>query len=115
MKIDFINALVALAVSALLAWGAYSMTSVESLKTLVAIVSFVALAASSMCAIAIKTGEQRSSVVNRATSGAFFIFLIILNGAFTFFDFSRPLYVILNALTLLVMLLVNRSVARSGM
>ena len=115
MKIDFINAVVAIAVSALLAWGAYPMTSVDDLKTLVAVVSFVALAASSLCAIAIKTGKQRSSIVVRATSGAFFVFLVILNGVFTFFDFSKPLYVILNALTLLVMLLVNRSVAKSGM
>lgn len=115
MKIDFINLLVVICASALLAWGGYSMTETEGLKLLVAAVSFITLCVSGSCVIAVRFGEHRSSVVIRVTSGVFFVFLMFMNGVFTFFDFSKPLYIILNAIVLLVLLLVNRSVARSGM
>ena len=115
MRLDYFNTFIAIAISALLAWGTYSMTDTEELKIMVAIVSFITLATSAMCSIALKIGEQRSSVVIRATSGVFFFLLLILNGIFTFFDFSKPLYIILNALILLIMLIVNRSVAKSRM
>lgn len=46
MKIDFFNAFIAIAISALLAWGLYAMTDIEALKILVGIGSFVALAGS---------------------------------------------------------------------
>ncbi len=115
MKIDFFNAFIAIAISALLAWGLYAMTDIEALKILVGIGSFIALAGSSICSIAIKMGEQRSSIVIRATSGVFFFLLLLLNGIFTFFDFSEPLYIILNSLLLLIMLIINRSVTKSRM
>ncbi len=115
MKFDPIYSLAALLIAALLAWGMYNMTGVEEHKALVAAISFLTMAVSAMCSIAIKVGEGRSLVVMRATSATFFLFFLFLNGIFTFFDFSEPLYVILNALAFLIMLIINRAVIKSKM
>ncbi len=115
MKFDFFNSLIALSISALLTWGAYSMTDTENLKSLVAVVTFITLGVSSICSIAIKLGEERSSIVNRATSAVFFFLLLIINMAFTFFDFSKPLYIIINGIVMLIMLIILRAVTNSKM
>ncbi len=115
MKFDPIYTLASLAIAALLAWGMYDMTDVEEHRVLVAVVTFVTLAVSAVCSIAVKMGEQRSLVTMRVTSVVFFFSFLVLNGIFTFFDFSESLYVILNALAFLIMLIVNRAVIKSKM
>lgn len=115
MRIDFINFLIAIGIAALLAWGGYSMTKVDDLKAYVALVSFVTICTSGVLTIAMGFEEKRSTVVVRATSGAFFLIFILLNGIFTFFDFSKPLYIILNVLLLLLQLIIIKGVVKSKM
>ncbi len=115
MKIDFIYTIVATAVSALIAWGLYEMTDYGNLKIYVAIVSFISLSFAGVCSLGLRIGEDRSLTVIRFTSGAFFFVSLLMNFIFTFFDFSIPFYIILNAILLLTMLVIIRSVAKSGM
>lgn len=115
MKIDILNTLIVAAVAGLLAWGGYTMTDVSELKIYVAVVTFLTLFTSGMFSVGMKTAKPRSAMVIRFTSGAFFLLFCVINLVFTFFDFSKPLYIIINAIALLLLLIIAKSVTKSGM
>ncbi len=114
MKIDYINALMALAVSALLAGGCYSLSQ-ESLKATSAVVTFITLAITGITAMAVKAGEERSSIVIRSTAGFTFCCFLVENYAFSFCNYSQTFYIILNCIAALIFLTVCRVITKSGM
>ncbi len=115
MKIDYIYSACIAGISAMLAWGAYELQSAENLQIITAIVTFLALTISGICSFALKAGEERSSIMARVASAVIFFFMIALNFVFAFFDYSIPLYIILNAITLIILLIANRSIIKTNM
>lgn len=115
MKFDLVNTLVALCISALLAWAGYTLAADITLSYYVAGVTFVTLGASCVMMMGFRVEEARSTNNLRATAAAFFFIFLIINAIFACFSFNVPLYLISNLLVLLIMVLAARGVVRSRM
>lgn len=115
MKIDLVKSVIALGISALLAYACYEICNYEDLKWVIAIGSFITLGVPFMFALGVSSQHERSSVMLKALTGIILMVELVLNGIFVFFDFSIPLYVILNGLILLVFALVYNSIYRTKM
>lgn len=113
MKLNIVNTLVATATSALIAYGCYAICDYEEVQLLVTIAAFVQFLILSIGTIAVSLPEGRSTIMFRILSGVFFGIAVISNLIFACFDFSVPLYIILNGIVLLIYILSALGIARS--
>jgi hypothetical protein len=112
MKINFVQTIIAIAVSLLIAYGLYSFHTSEN-KILLSAGSFVFLAATLVMTIGTSFEFPRTTTNIRVVSGIFFVVALISNLIFTFITFSVPSYVITNGILLLVFILIAYSINKA--
>jgi len=112
MKINFVQTIIAIAVSLLIAYGLYSFHESEN-KILLSAGSFVFLAVTLIITIGASFELPRTTTNVKVVSGIFFAIALISNIVFTFVTFSVPLYVITNGILLLVFILIAYSINKA--
>ena len=112
MKINFVQSIIAIAVSLLIAYGLYSFHSSEN-KILLSVGSFVFFATTLLFTIGTSFQLPRTTTNVRVVSGIFFVVALISNLVFTFITFSVPSYVITNGILLLVFILIAYSINKA--
>jgi hypothetical protein len=112
MKINFVQTIIAIAVSLLIAYGLYSFHDSEN-KILLSAGSFVFLAITLIFSIGTSFQLPRTTTNVRVVSGIFFAVALISNLIFTFVAFSVPSYVITNGIFLLVFILIAYSINKA--
>ena len=112
MKINFVQTIIAIVISLLIAYGLYSFNNSEN-KLLLSGGSFLFLAVTLVMTIGIRSEKSRTTANIRVVSGIFFAIALISNLIFTFLNFSVPSYVITNGIVLLVFILIAYSIYRA--
>ena len=112
MKINFVQTIIAIAVSLLIAYGLYSFHDSEN-KILLSVGSFVFLATTLILTIGTSFELPRTTTNVRVVSGIFFAVGLVSNLIFTFVAFSVSSYVITNGLLLLVFILIAYSINKA--
>lgn len=115
MKVDVVRGFIAFAISALLAYACYEICNFERVQWVVTIGAVVTLGIPLMFALGVSSKQERSSVVLKTLSWLVFTVGLLSNGIFVFFDFSVPVYVILNGLILVFFALMYNSIFRTKM
>lgn len=112
MKINFVQTIIAIALSALIAYGLYNFHDSEN-KILLSAGSFVFLATTLVITIGVNFEQSRITTNVRVVSGIFFVIALASNLIFSFFTFSTPSYVITNGILLLVFVLIVYSINKA--
>jgi len=112
MKLNFVQTIIAIAVSLLIAYGLYSFHDSEN-KILLSLGSFVFLATTLVIAIGVNFEQSRTTTNIRVVSGIFFVIALASNLIFSFFTFSTPSYVITNGILLLIFALIAYSINKT--
>jgi hypothetical protein len=112
MKINFVQTIIALAVSLLIAYGLYSFHDSEN-KILLSAGSFVFLATALVMTIGASFELPRTTTNIRVVSGIFFAVALASNIIFSFVTFSVPLYIIANGILILIFLLIIYSISNA--
>lgn len=112
MKINFVQTIIAIAVSLLIAYGLYSFHDSEN-KILLSAGSFVFLATTLVLSIGTSFQLPRTTTNVRVVSVIFFAVALISNLIFTFVAFLVPSYVITNGILLLVYILIAYSINKA--
>ena len=109
MKINYVQTVIAIAVSLLIAYGLYNFHVSEN-KILFSASSFAFLAITLILTIGVSFERSRTTTNIRLVSGIFFATALISNLIFTIFSFSVPSYIIINGLLLLVFIFIAYSI-----
>jgi hypothetical protein len=112
MKINFVQTIIAIAVSLLIAYGLYSFHDSEN-KMLLSLGSFIFLATSLIITIGVNFEQSRTTTNVRIVSGIFFVIAFASNLIFSFFTFSTPSYVITNGMLILIFALIAYSINKA--
>lgn len=112
MKINFVQTIIAIAVSLLIAYGLYCFHDSEN-KILLSTGSFVVLAVTLIITIGASFELPRTTTNIRVVSGIFFAITLISNLIFLFINFSVPSYIIINGILLLVFILIAYSINKA--
>jgi hypothetical protein len=112
MKINFVQTIIAVAVSLLIAYGLYNFHSSEN-KILLCAGSFVFFAITLILTTGTNFELSRTTTNIKVVSGIFFAMALIGNLIFTFTNFSVPSYVIINGILLLVFILIVYSIYKA--
>ena len=112
MKLNFLQTIIAIAMSLLIAYGLYCFHAFEN-KLLLSAGSFAFLSATLILTMGANFEFPRTTTNVRVVSGIFFIIALISNLIFTFIDFSTPSYIIINGLLLLVFISIAYSIIKS--
>jgi len=112
MKINFVQTIIAVGVSLLIAYGLYSFHDGEN-KILLSVGSFAFFAVTLTLTIGTRFEHSRTTTNIRVVSGIFFVIALISNLIFTFINFVIPIYVITNGILLLVFILVVYSIQKA--
>lgn len=115
MKLDVVKSLIAVAISALSAYACYEICDYDRVRWVIAIGAFLTLGITSVFSLGITLEQVRSSTMLKALACIILIVEFITNGIFVFFDFSVPVYVIINGLILLIFALIYNSIYRTKM
>jgi hypothetical protein len=106
MKLNFVQFIIAIAVSLLIAYGLYSFHDSEN-KILLSTGSFLFLATALVMTIGVSFELPRTTTNIRVVCGIFFAIALISNLIFTFINFSVPSYVIINGILFLGFILIT--------
>lgn len=112
MKINFAQTIIAIAVSALIAYGLYNFHDGEN-KILLSVGSFVFLSVTLALSIGVNFGQSRTTANIRVVSVIFFVIALISNIVFNFLSFSEPSYIITNGILLLIYILIAYSINKA--
>jgi hypothetical protein len=112
MKLNFVPTIIAIALSALIAYGLYSFHDSEN-KILLSLGSFVFLVTTLVIAIGVNFEQPRTTTNIRVVSGIFFVIALASNLIFSFFTFSTPSYLITNGILLLIFALIAYSINKA--
>ncbi len=112
MKINFIQTIIAIAVSLIISYGLFSFHNSDN-KILLSAGSFVFLATTLVLAIGTNFQLPRTTTNVRVVSGIFFAVALISNLIFTFINFSVPSYVIIIGILLLVFILIAYAINKA--
>lgn len=112
MKVNFIKSVIALAISGLIAYGFYSFHNSEN-KLLLCLGAFLFTAVTTLMSIGISFGLPRTTTMVRTVSGIFFVVALLSSLIFSFTDFSKQLYIIVNGILFLIYVLVSYSISKA--
>lgn len=115
MKIDILKTVIALAISALIAYACHTFCKFEIVQWAITIGSFVTIGIPCVLSMGLSSAEERGAVMLKTLSSIMLTIEIVINLVFLFLDFSVPVYVIVNGLLMLVFLLVYNSMYRKHM
>jgi hypothetical protein len=111
MKINFVRALIAIGIAALIAYAFYTYYEGKN-NLLLTSGSFISLSITLLWVLSIDLKQPRTTTVVRTVSGVFFTLFLITNVLFSFFNFENSVYVIVNGITFLLYVLISYSIAR---
>ena len=115
MKLNIVPSIIALAISALIAYGLYSWCRNADMQILLSIFGGVSMLLTFGSMLAISFKDSRTTVNVRVLSGVFAFLVILSNAIFCCISsFSTPLYVIINGLLLLTWFISAYGVARAN-
>jgi hypothetical protein len=112
MKLNTIPSLIALIISALIAYSFYHFHTGEN-KDLLSLGSFIFIAITLLFLIGIRYTLPRTTTMIATVSGIFFVLSLISNLTFSFSTISTPLYVIVNGILMMVYLYIVYSVQKA--
>ena len=112
MKLNFVQTIIAIAVSLLIAYGLYSLHDSEN-KLLLSLGSFIFLATTLATTIGINFEQSRTTTNIRVVSGIFFTIAFVSNLIFSISKFKPPSYVIINGILLLIFVLIAYSINKA--
>jgi hypothetical protein len=112
MKINTIKVIIAICVSGLIAYGFYSFHKTDN-KLLLSLGSFVFLSLTLLFTLSISFSLSRTTTMIRTVSGIFFAIAFVSNLLFSFFNFSTPIYVIINGIVIMAYALIAYSIGRA--
>jgi len=106
MKLNIIPSIIALAASALFAYGIYSWCHYTDLNLLVSIMGGICIALTAGACLGVSLPNSRTSLNVKVLSGVFAAVFIIINVIFCCIEsFAAPAYIIINGILLLIWLL----------
>ena len=105
MKINPIPILIALAISALIAYTLYSFCNTENQELLLAICGGISMFLPLATCLGVRFPEGRTSANIAVIGGVFFGIMLVAGLVFAFVQFSTPALVIVDGLLLLMFLL----------
>lgn len=112
MKVNFIKTIIAICVSGLIAYGFYSFHKTDN-KLLLSLGSFAFLSLTLLFTLSITFSLPRTTTMVRTVSGIFFVVAFLSNLIFSFFNFSTPIYVIVNGIALMTYALVSYTISKA--
>ncbi len=112
MKINFIKTIIAICVSGLISYGFYSFHETDN-KLLLSIGSLVLLSLTLLFTLSISFSLPRTTTMIRTVSGIFFAIVFVSNLLFSFFNFSTPIYLIINGIAIMAYALIAYSISRA--
>ena len=112
MKVNFVQSIIAILISALFAYGFYSF-SVSDNKTLLSLGSFMCLGITSTISFGCSFELSRTSTNIKTVAILFFVIALISNSCFTLMAFSVPAYVLINGILFLIFMLTTYSIYRA--
>lgn len=113
MKINFIPALIAVAINALIVYALFSVHNGDG-KEVLTIGGFLFLSTTLGASLAVSYEDSRTTTNTRVVSGVFFGIALFSNILFAFFSFSDASYIITNGLLFLLFLLVVYSISKAS-
>ena len=114
MKLSFVPSIIAIAASALIAFGFYSWCRCEDMRLIVSICGGISLLLTGGAMLAVSIQQTRGTVNMRLTSGLFAFLLFVSNVIFCCITtFSMALYIIVNGLLLLTWSIAIYALARA--
>ena len=113
MKVNIVPILIAVAISALLAYGLYALCKTDGQELLLAIGGFLCLFLSLATTMSVRFESRRSSANTALIGIIFFLLLLVSHAIFAFVHFSTPTYVIVNGILLLIFISVTYTIANS--
>lgn len=111
MRLNAINTLFAIAISALLSYGCYSLC-IHGQKEIVAVGTFILLAVITIVNFALTLPEKRTTTLIHIVASIFLTVVVVLSVIFSLIYVSTPAYIITNGLTLIIFLMVVLGLAR---
>lgn len=115
MRIDIVKSLIALAISALLAYACYEICDFNNLRWFITLGSFVTILIPLLLAMGITSKDKRGGLSLKFLSWIVASIEIAANAFFVFFDFSVPVYIIINGLILVLFALIYHSIYNTHM
>lgn len=109
MKINLIKLIIAIFISVLICHRFYSCAHPDK-SLLLTIDSYITLSGTMLGSIGIDFEDRRNGINIRLVSSIFFVIFLILGVIFSCFEFSNPLYVIINGLLLLIYIHITYSI-----
>jgi hypothetical protein len=109
MKVHPLNLLIAVLISALLAYGIWSLDA-NTLKGTTGVGSFVFLASTLACSIGLRFRDGRAGVSVKLLGSLFFVAAFVLNVVLVFTGATQAVYVIICGIAFLLFLLVANGV-----
>jgi hypothetical protein len=109
MKINPIKSIIAICISGLISFGFFSFQDTEN-KNLICIGSFLFLSLTLLFSFSISFSLPRTTTIIRTVSVLFFALALISNLIFSFFNFSTPIYLIVNGIAILIYALIAYSI-----
>lgn len=111
MKINVVPALLAVAVSALLAYGLYALG--VNHRLLLAIGGFICFFFTMAGAVALRFEQGRTSTNTAVLGWVFFLILVASHIIFAFIHFASPFYIIINGILLVAFIGTTYAVAKT--
>ena len=109
MKIDVIKTIIAVTLSALLAYACYEICNFERVQWVITIGAFITIVIPCVLSMGVSANEERLGIMLKTLSSVILAIEIISNFVFVFLDFGIPVYVIINGILLLLYALVYNS------
>jgi hypothetical protein len=112
MKVNILNVLIAIAVSALITYGLVNIEG-SPMKWYVAVGSALLLCVTLIQMIGINFTYSRSGVNLRVVSSIFFVIALLNNLLYSFISFSEVSYFVTNGMILLLFFSISSSIYRA--
>lgn len=113
MKIKTIPTILAVGISALLAYGLYALCKTNGQELLLALGGFLCIFIALAIGVAVRFEQGRTSANTAVVGWVFFFIMLISNAIFAFVHFSAPVYVITNGILLLTLIGITYAIAQA--
>lgn len=113
MKVKVVPTIIALGISALLAYALYEICHAEGKELLLAIGGGICLFLTLATCLGVRFEQSRTSANVAVVGAVFFGIMVISNAAFAYLQFATHSYIIINGILLLLFLLIEYLIAKA--
>lgn len=99
--------------SALLAYACYEICDFENRRWVITVGSFMTISIPLLLAIGLFSKDKRSAISLKLLSWVMVFIETVVNFIFVFFEFSTPVYVIVNGIILVLFTLIYHSIYKT--